>query len=113
MVSVSVEAQLKDLGHRIERYRLNRNITQAQLAREAGVSKRTVIRVEQGHSVQMANFLRIIAVLGLAEQLELMIPEPLISPIQQLALQGKQRQRASSPKSHENEQQEWRWDDDV
>ena len=39
---------LAELGERLARYRLNRNLTQDQLAREAGVSKRTIVRLEDG-----------------------------------------------------------------
>ncbi|WP_417832583.1 helix-turn-helix transcriptional regulator [Terasakiella sp.] len=109
---VSIDSLLQELGRRLEQYRLNRNITQSHLAREAGVSERTVMRIEQGHSVQMANFLKLINVLGLSEHLDVFIPEPIPSPMQQLALQGKGRQRASSMQPRSDNQMEWSWEDD-
>ena len=42
------EAVLSELGGRLARVRLARNFTQAGLARQAGVSKRTVERLESG-----------------------------------------------------------------
>lgn len=51
-------AVLAELGDRLSRRRLQRNLTQAQLAREAGVSKRTVIRLERGESSQVTNLIR-------------------------------------------------------
>ena len=41
-------AVLTELGGRLTRLRLERNLTQAQLAEQAGVSKRTVQRLESG-----------------------------------------------------------------
>ena len=49
---------LADLGDRLAQHRLNRNLTQDQLAREAGVSKRTIVRLENGQSSQATNLVR-------------------------------------------------------
>ena len=46
--SLSDGAVLEELGRRLEAIRLGRNQTQAQLARQAGVSKRTIERLESG-----------------------------------------------------------------
>ena len=43
-------AVLQELGARLHRRRIDANLTQAQLAEEAGVSKRTVERIEAGRS---------------------------------------------------------------
>ena len=48
----SDDAALQALGRRLARHRLNRNLTQAEVAAEAGVSTLTVQRVEQGRSSQ-------------------------------------------------------------
>ncbi|HEY1716698.1 MAG TPA: helix-turn-helix transcriptional regulator, partial [Verrucomicrobiae bacterium] len=42
------ETVLAELGGRLTRIRLERNLTQLQLAKEAGVSKNTVQRLEAG-----------------------------------------------------------------
>lgn len=42
------EAVLRELGRRLAQVRLGKNLTQAQLAAKAGVSKRTVERLEVG-----------------------------------------------------------------
>lgn len=110
----SDRAALRELGSRIARHRLNRNLTQAALAAQAGVSTPTVQRIEQGNSTQAANLLRILRALKLLENLEALIPEPAVSPIQQARLRGRVRQRASSPSSALGERSpEWRWEDDA
>lgn len=99
---------LQELGHRLSRYRLNRNLTQAQLAREAGVSERTLIRMEQGKPSQTTSLVRVLRVLKLIDNLDALVPVPQDSPMQRLKLQGKQRQRASG-NADNPEQQPWTW----
>jgi transcriptional regulator with XRE-family HTH domain len=103
-------AVLAEVGARLRRRRLQRNQTQQALADEAGVSKRTVERLEGGGSAQLSSFLRICRALGLLERLEALVPEPLPSPIEQLDLGGKQRQRASKPSTEgEPTGDGWTW----
>ena len=39
---------IAELGNRISRHRLNQDLSQAELARQAGISLRTVARMEAG-----------------------------------------------------------------
>ena len=105
---ISDDALLKELGKRLQRYRLNRDMTQVALAREAGLSERTINRVERGHSTQLSNFIRLLRSLGLLENMDSLVPEPAISPIEQLKLHGRSRKRASSSK-REEEGEPWSW----
>lgn len=111
--NISDNAALEELGARIARYRLNRNWTQDALAKEAGVSKRTINRIEHGHSTQAANLIRILRALGLLENLEALIPEPAISPIQQVKMHGKKRKRASSRPDKSEPKTPWSWEDEA
>jgi len=110
--SNSDDATLKELGNRIVQYRLNSNWTQEILAAEAGVSKRTIHRIEHGHSTQTSNLIRILRALRLLENLEVLIPEPAISPIQQAKMQGKKRKRASSKSDKPEQKVPWSWNND-
>ncbi|HXC25377.1 MAG TPA: helix-turn-helix transcriptional regulator [Gemmatimonadaceae bacterium] len=103
---------LEELGRRLTQARLDRNLTQEELATAAGVSKRTVERLETGSSVQLANFIRTLRALDLVQSVEHLIPLVAPSPIAQLKLQGKERQRASSPKGSQPASDRWRWGDD-
>lgn len=109
---LSDRAILKELGGRIARYRLNRNLTQAMLAIEAGVSTPTIQRAEQGKSIQVANFIRILRALELLDNLEILLPKPAVSPIQQARMRGKPRQRASSPSRNRDQPPDWSWGDE-
>lgn len=109
---VTAEALLSDLGGRLARVRLNRNLTQAELAEQAGVSKRTVERLESGAAAtQLSGFIRVCRALGLLERFDALIPESLPSPIVQLKLRGKQRRRASSAKTPDRLSKKWVWGD--
>ena len=101
---------LGELGGRLAKVRLDRNLTQAQLATQAGVSKRTVERLESGAvATQLSGFIRVCRTLDLVERFDLLIPEPVPSPVAQLKLDGKQRQRASVTKSTAPASKKWQW----
>ena len=104
---------LSEIGHRLARLRLEKNMTQNELAQEAGVGLRTVQRLEKGAvATQMSGFIRICKVLGLIERFDLLIPEPTVSPIALLKQKGKQRQRASGAQAVAEAPGEWKWGDE-
>lgn len=102
-----IDAQLTDaaileqLGTRLKRTRLQRNLTQRRLAEEAGVSLATIRNLEDGKPSQLVTLIRAMRVLGLLGGLERAVPEPPPSPIEELRLRGRERRRASSPRAAE------------
>jgi transcriptional regulator with XRE-family HTH domain len=103
---------LTEIGRRVASRRIDMQLTQAQLARQAGVGKRTLERFENGESTQMSSVIRIFRVLDLLPNLNTMIPEPGIQPMDLLKLKRKGRQRASSPREP-REPGNWEWKDKV
>lgn len=89
----------RTLGHRVARYRIEAALTQADLAERAGVGKRTVERIEAGHGGELVTLIRILRALNALEGFERLLPELPPSPIEQLELRGKQRQRVSHARS--------------
>ncbi|MBU1533803.1 helix-turn-helix domain-containing protein [Myxococcota bacterium] len=75
---------LGELGNRVTRLRVEQGLTQARLAYEAGISKRTLERLEAGSSIQFSGLLRVLRALSLTANLNSLIPEPLASPMKQL-----------------------------
>ena len=100
---MSDPAILVKLGARIKDTRLRKSITQEELAQTAGVSPLTVENIEKGKPVTMIMFLSILRALGLLENLENLIPEAKISPLQLKKLQGKTRYRVRRLKSKDDE----------
>ncbi len=103
---------LAELGERIARHRLNRNLTQDQLAREAGVSKRTVVRLENGQSSQLTNLIRVLRALNLSGSINAVVPAPLTSPIEALKAKTRERRRASPSGKKLKSSPKWTWGND-
>jgi transcriptional regulator with XRE-family HTH domain len=110
---MSDETVLQEIGRSMARRRVELELTQAALAEQAGVAKRTVERIEAGLSTQTANLIRIFRVLGLIEGLAALIPETGPRPLDLLRLKGKQRQRASAKKTAKSNGEPWTWGEDL
>jgi transcriptional regulator with XRE-family HTH domain len=98
------------LCKRMESIRLSRNITQAQLAEEAGVSLRTIGRFEKGQGVSLDTFIRIMTALGIQQNLEALLPDPAVRPIERVGLSAGERKRARPARSGA-ERPAWSWGD--
>jgi len=104
------EALMRLVGERLSGLRLARNLTQKQLAEQAGLGLRTVQRLELGAAAtQLSGFIRVCRVLGLVENLEAFIPQPAVSPMAQLQQQGRKRQRATGRKAAVGTPKKWTW----
>jgi transcriptional regulator with XRE-family HTH domain len=98
------------LCKRLESIRLSRNITQAQLAEEAGISLRTIGRLEKGQGVSLDTFIRIMMALCIQQNLEALLPDPAVRPIERIGMGAGERKRARPPKSID-EPPAWSWGD--
>ncbi len=96
----SPSAVVAELGERLKQARLNANKTQAELAEQAGLSRKAVLNAEKGKT-QLETLVAIMIALKLTQQLNSFLPPVEISPLQLAKLQGKKRQRASKPRSGE------------
>jgi transcriptional regulator with XRE-family HTH domain len=107
-------AVLEEIGHRISRLRINQPLTQAELANSAGVSKRTIERIESGHSAQLSSIIRVMRAWGILSGLEQVFPSLHSRPMDLLKRKGKVRQRASRSKktSDSNDTGNWQWGDE-
>jgi transcriptional regulator with XRE-family HTH domain len=102
-------AVLAEIGRRIAERRIDAGLTQAAVAIQAGVAKRTVERVERGESAQLATHIRILRVLRLFEGLDALVPQLPVSPIALLQQQGKPRLRASARTGRQCAGAPWKW----
>lgn len=105
-----VDAHARDLGTRLARVRLSRNVAQADLAREAGISVSTLKRLEAGGNTSLEAFIRVLLALRLADHLSALLPDPAVRPVERVRLRGHERQRASGRRETVPASQ-WAWGD--
>lgn len=98
------------LCERLESIRLSRNVTQAQLAGEAGVSLRTIGRLEKGEGVSLDTFIRVLTALGIQANLGTLLPDPAVRPVERVGIGGAERRRAR-PVKPSGERPAWSWGD--
>jgi transcriptional regulator with XRE-family HTH domain len=111
---LSDEAILREVGSRLAALRLTRNLTQAALAEEAGVSKRTVERLESGEvATRLSGLVRICRALDMVDRLDALVPSPTVSPVEQLKSAGHRRKRASGRRVPSTPaKRKWTWGDE-
>lgn len=102
---------LDELGGRLARTRVRRELTQQELAAEAGVGVATVKRLERGQAVGTDNLLRVLRALGLIEGLDLLVPLPSPSPLERLEHAGRERRRVRHSRAAIVEPDTWTWGD--
>lgn len=90
---LSDPAILQRLGERIRDYRIRMEMTQAELAKKSGVSMGTVVRAEQGKTVSTLLLVSLLRTLGVLDNLETLLPEIGISPMQMRKMRGRKVQR--------------------
>ena len=105
------DAVLAELGARIAGRRVDRQLTQAAVAEQAGIAKRTLERMEAGQTSQLATLVRVLRVLDAAAGLDSLIPETGPGPMALLQRKGKVRQRASGERAAKATANPWRWDE--
>ena len=101
-----------EVGRRLARLRLARNVTQQRLAREAGIGLRTLRRLEAGQPTSLDTFLRVVIALELGDGLLIAIPSYDIRPIERVENRGKERRRAR-PKAGSQRSEPWTWGDET
>ena len=91
--SMSNSAIAEELGNRLERLRLERNMTQQALADEIGITAKSYRQLVAGGG-KLENMIAALRALDALQQLDNFLPATPPSPLEQLKLRGKQRQRA-------------------
>lgn len=87
---------LRELGRRLQVYRLRQNLRQADVARQTGLTQVTVSNVENGKDPRISSIIKIMRALNLLGELEQFLPDPGISPMEMLRLNKPARKRASN-----------------
>ncbi len=91
--TLSNPAIMIEIGKRLKSYRIRKNLSQKELASRAGISVLSVQNLEKGRFVTMVTFISILRMLKLLGNIETLVPELPISPVELLKLKGKTRKR--------------------
>lgn len=104
----SPDAISREIGQMLEHLRLSRNITQRQLAADAGLSERTLRRLESGDNPTLDPLVRVLIALRVLQNIDLLVPNARIRPIERVRTKGAERQRSSSAKANKKGKP-WEW----
>ncbi|NNF08297.1 MAG: helix-turn-helix transcriptional regulator [Candidatus Eisenbacteria bacterium] len=107
--TMSDEAILEEIGARLRRERLNRDLTQGELAERAGLARSTVAKAESGGVTTVATLVAMLRAMQLLSRLDQFLPEPPLSPVQLAKLMGRRRQRASGDRKKKQPSDSWEW----
>lgn len=105
MSSQNSDHYIAQLGEKLERARLSQNISQANLAQQAGISARTLRRFESGEGGTLDSFIRLLMALKLDGNLDVLIPDSTIRPMERTGKTKSERLRASRANKKTNNAQ--------
>ncbi|WP_434716267.1 helix-turn-helix transcriptional regulator [Paraburkholderia sp. A3RO-2L] len=94
-VSQTVDEMEADLGEKLKRLRLNKNLDQKTLAARAGVSVRALRNLESGAGSTVKTLMSVLRALGRESWLQTVAPVPTINPLT-LTSRAAQRLRATA-----------------
>jgi transcriptional regulator with XRE-family HTH domain len=105
---MSDRAILREIGRRLKRKRLEKNLSQQRVAELAGLNRTTIRDIERGTPFGALTLVQVLRALGALEELNSFLPDPGISPLQLAKMKGKERRRAS-PQTADHDEGESDW----
>lgn len=106
-VDKAITMLARDIGDRIAAFRLSRNIRQEDIARDAGISRGAVARIEAGGGT-IDSLLRVMKALGIEDRVEMLVPEARMSPLDPKS-DTAPRLRARPPTDEPSDDTHWSW----
>tara|TARA_R110000868_G_scaffold144412_1_gene363567 strand:+ start:10052 stop:10405 length:354 start_codon:yes stop_codon:yes gene_type:complete len=105
----SISQLVDQLGQQVEAYRLSRDLKQADLAKRAGISRSTLIRLEAGKGGTVETLVRVLRALEIDDRLANLLPAAALSPLDPMSETGRRRQRVRDRKT---DSAPWTWGDE-
>ncbi len=87
-------AIVKEIGKSLKQIRLNKNLSQEQLAKTSGLDRTTISRMESGRAATLLTLIQVLRALDKLNILNIFLEEPEISPLNLLKIQENKRKRA-------------------
>ena len=91
-----IATRAEELGRRLAAQRLNRNLTQRQLADAAAVSINTLRRLEAGDNVSLDTLIRVMEALDLGDRLEALAPPADVRPVDRVRMAAASERRRAT-----------------
>lgn len=104
--AMSDSAIVTEIGSLIKRIRLQKNITQQQLADKAGLYRSTISEMENGRASSLLSFIVVLRGLEKLDTLNPLCDIPVISPLKMARKDKFARKRASVTKNKNNHHQD-------
>ncbi|HBG61932.1 MAG: hypothetical protein A2Y03_09625 [Omnitrophica WOR_2 bacterium GWF2_38_59] len=95
LYAINNKAILSEIGERLKRKRLEKNMSQQSLADITGLDRTTIGYAEKGKTFSILTLIEIMRGLKILDELNLFLSDPGLSPLELVKLKGKQRVRAS------------------
>ncbi len=92
-------AIVRELSKQVKQMRINKNMTQQELAERTGLDRVTISRFENGRTATLLTFVEILRALDKLELLDTFNEEPEVSPLKVAEIEEQYRKRASSKKT--------------
>ncbi len=108
-VQLSDSAIVAQIGFFVKKNRLRQNITQAKLAKMAGLNRWTISQLENGESVNLGSLIQILRALDVLFVLNQFEVTDEISPLEYAKLKKKERERARGKASKNPNKDDLGW----
>jgi transcriptional regulator with XRE-family HTH domain len=92
------KAIIKSLCNSLKQMRLQKNLSQDELAQRSGINRVTISRLETGKAINILTMIQILRALQKLELMSSLFEEPEISPILLMEAQQKYYRQKASPK---------------
>lgn len=97
------QAVLEELGRRLRQRRLDRNLSQQDVAERAGLDRTTVGALERDGRASLLTVVQVLRALDALDELDGFLPALGPSPLELARRHGQVRQRASRPRGPRDE----------
>lgn len=114
MIALLSNPQIEqELGKRLKDRRLEMNLSQEEIAKRSGLSRRTITAIENGGGSTLTTLVALLRALQALDTLENFLPDPGISPMAMSSmLQDAPRKYASKPRKTPPPTP-WKWGDET
>ena len=99
---MSDPAIIKEVGNQLKRIRLQKNMSQQELALKSGLYRSTISEIENGRTASLLSFIQVLRGLEKLELFGFLAEEQVVSPLSLAREAGLVRKRASSAQDNDN-----------